>query len=135
MISAEWWESFQSPELNQVIQLGIKNNYSLQAMQETLNQAQDNYQHVGVRAFVQVSNVLHALQFDDQNIAAQKKAWDSAKASLKLARLGNDVGSSAELEILNAQRLYAQAKLGYVQAIAQRYRDTAQFYLVLGGAM
>ena len=93
-----------------------------------------NYQDVVVRAFVQVSNVLHALQFDDQNITAQKKAITSAEASLKLARLGNDVGSSAELEILNAQRLYAQAKLGYIQAIAQRYRDTAQLYLVLGNA-
>ena len=94
-----------------------------------------NYQEVVVRAFVQVSNVLHALQYDDQNIAAQKKALASAEASLKLARLGNDVGSSTELEILNAERLYADAKLGYDQAIAQQYQDVAQLYLALGGGV
>lgn len=94
-----------------------------------------NYQEVVVRAFVQVSNVLHALQYDDQNIVAQKKALASAEASLKLARLGKDVGSSAELEILNAQRLYSEAKLGFDQAVAQRYQDIAQLYLVLGGGV
>ncbi|MES2204272.1 MAG: efflux transporter outer membrane subunit [Pseudomonadota bacterium] len=94
-----------------------------------------NYQDVVVRAFVQVSNVLHALKYDDENIAAQKKAMASAEASLKLARLGNQVGSSTELEILNTQRLYAQAKIDYAQAIAQRYRDAAQLYLVLGGGV
>lgn len=94
-----------------------------------------NYQEVVVKAFVQVSNVLHALQYDQQNILAQQKALTSAKEALKLIRLGNEAGSTTQLEMVEAQRQYAQATLGYDQALAQRYRDTAQLYLALGGGM
>lgn len=105
------------------------------AAEHAYKSAYAHYQEVVVRAFVQVSNVLHALQYDDENIRAQKKALASAEASLKLAQLGNNIGSSAELETLNAQRLYTQAKSNYVRAISQRYQDTAQLYLVLGGGV
>jgi outer membrane protein TolC len=34
---------------------------------------------------------------------------------------------------LDAQRSYQQARLGYVRAVAQRYLDTVQLFLALGG--
>jgi outer membrane protein TolC len=37
------------------------------------------------------------------------------------------------LRVLDAQRSYQQARLGYVQTVAQRYLDTVQLFLALGG--
>jgi outer membrane protein TolC len=38
------------------------------------------------------------------------------------------------LQVLDAQRLYQQARLGYVRAVAQRYLDTVELFLALGGS-
>lgn len=92
-----------------------------------------NYQQVVIRAFTQVSDVLHALDHDDQAVLTQQNALTSARNALQLIQNGNRIGSSNELELLQAMRFYQQAKSGYIQAIAQRYQDTAQLYLTLGG--
>ncbi len=41
-ITAQWWTLFQSPQLNGLIELAIRNNPSLQAAQASLRQAQEN---------------------------------------------------------------------------------------------
>jgi outer membrane protein TolC len=38
------------------------------------------------------------------------------------------------LQVLDAERLYQNARLGYVRAQAQRYMDTVQLFLALGGS-
>jgi outer membrane protein TolC len=43
-------------------------------------------------------------------------------------------GNVGVLQVLDAERLYQQARLGYVRAEAQRYSDTAQLFLALGGS-
>ncbi|VEB34909.1 RND efflux system, outer membrane lipoprotein, NodT family [Legionella sainthelensi] len=58
---------------------------------------------------------------------------NTARNSLKLARISFNEGNVGVLEILNAERDYAQARLGYVRAQAQRYQDTVKLYLALGG--
>jgi hypothetical protein len=35
--------------------------------------------------------------------------------------------------LLDAQRQYQQAQLGYVRAEAQRYQDTVQLFVAMGG--
>ena len=40
---------------------------------------------------------------------------------------------AALLQVLDASRLYQRARLGYAQAEAQRYLDTAQLFLAMGG--
>ncbi|WP_277872256.1 TolC family protein [Legionella sainthelensi] len=50
-----------------------------------------------------------------------------------MARISFNEGNVGVLEILNAERDYAQARLGYVRAQAQRYQDTVKLYLALGG--
>ena len=37
------------------------------------------------------------------------------------------------LQVLDAERSYQQARLGYVRAVVQRYIDTVQLFLALGG--
>lgn len=92
-----------------------------------------NYQQVVLNAFVQVSDVLHALKHDAQAEQLQRKAVMTAGSSLTLARLSYSAGNVGILQVLDAERLYMQAQLGYVKAKAQRYQDSVQLYLVLGG--
>jgi len=47
--------------------------------------------------------------------------------------LGYNVGNAGILQVLDAERLLAQARLGYVRAKAQRYLDTTQLFLAVGG--
>ncbi len=57
----------------------------------------------------------------------------AAQSTLELARASYAEGNTGVLQVLDAERSYQQARLGYVRAIAQRYRDTVQLFLALGG--
>lgn len=93
-----------------------------------------DYEQAVLNAFGQVADVLTALDHDTEQLAAQQKALDTAAANLDLTRQSYQVGNSGILQVLDAERLYQQARLGYIRAQAQRYQDTAQLYLALGGA-
>jgi NodT family efflux transporter outer membrane factor (OMF) lipoprotein len=103
---------------------------ALDAMQAALA----HYQQTVLRSFGQVADVLTALDHDAEQLAAQKNALDSAEASLNLSRQSYSFGNSGVLQVLDAGRLYQQARLGYLRAQAQRYQDTVQLFLALGGS-
>jgi NodT family efflux transporter outer membrane factor (OMF) lipoprotein len=103
---------------------------ALDAMQAALA----SYQQTVLRSFGQVADVLTALDHDAEQLAAQKNALDSAEASLNLSRLSYGFGNTGVLQVLDAERLYQQARLGYLRAQAQRYQDTVQLFLALGGS-
>ena len=70
------------------------------------------------------------------NIAAglaQPLGTASVAESVRLQRISYTGGGSGILELLDAQRQYQQALLGYVQAEAQRYQDTIQLLVAMGG--
>ena len=91
------------------------------------------YRQTVLTAFGQVADVLNALAFDAELVSAQKNALDTSSNSLKLQRLSYESGKSDLLQLLNAQRAYQQAQLGYARAKAQRHQDTAQFFVAMGG--
>jgi NodT family efflux transporter outer membrane factor (OMF) lipoprotein len=91
------------------------------------------YQQTVLTAFGQVADVLRALGHDAELIGAQKTALDTSLASLKLQRLSYAAGKSDLLQLLDAERAYQQARLGYVRAQTQRYQDTAQLFIAMGG--
>lgn len=97
------------------------------------NAAYANYQEVVLNSFIQVANVLQALQSDAQREALEKTTLDTAQSSLRLSRISFQAGGANILQVLDAERLYALAQRNYVNAQAQRYQDTIQLYLVLGG--
>ena len=101
--------------------------------QDAARAALANYQQTVLQSFGQVADVLTALDHDGEQLAAQKNALDSADANLDLTRQSYAVGNVGVLQVLDAERLYQQARLGYVRAQAQRYQDTAQLFLALGG--
>lgn len=91
------------------------------------------YQQTVLQAFGQVADTLRALAHDAELVAAQHRALEISSAALKLQRVSYEVGKTNLLQLLDAERAYQQARLGYARAQAQRYQDTAQLFVAMGG--
>jgi NodT family efflux transporter outer membrane factor (OMF) lipoprotein len=91
------------------------------------------YQETVLEAFSQVADLLDALAHDAEQLDAQDQAQKAADANLSLTRAAYQEGNVGILRVLDAQRSYQQARLGFVQTMAQRYLDTVQLFLALGG--
>ncbi len=91
------------------------------------------YRQTVLAAFGQVTDTLRALGNDAELAAAEHQALDAARTSLKLQRVSYSVGRSNILQLLDAERAYQRARLGYARATAQRYADSAQLLVALGG--
>jgi len=88
-----------------------------------------------LQAFGQVADALNSLTNGALLLDAQRRALDAANATLDLTQESYQAGQTSVLQIVVAQRPHQQARLGYVRAKAQRYIDTAQLYVAIGGAM
>jgi NodT family efflux transporter outer membrane factor (OMF) lipoprotein len=93
-----------------------------------------NYQQTVLTAFGQVADSLEALDHDAEQLDAQAHAQSAARENVDLTRRSYNEGNVGVLQVLDAERLYQNARLGYVRAQAQRYMDTVQLFLALGGA-
>jgi NodT family efflux transporter outer membrane factor (OMF) lipoprotein len=91
------------------------------------------YRQTVLQAFGQVSDTLRALDHDAQLVEAERQALDVAEKSLELQRFSYTGGKTDILLLLDAQRSYEQARLGYTRAEAQRYLDSAQLFVAMGG--
>ena len=92
-----------------------------------------NYEQTVLEAFAQVADLLEGLDHDAEQLDAQDQAQQAAQSGLDLARISYKEGNAGVLEVLDAGRSYQRARLGYVRAVAQRYFDTVQLFLALGG--
>jgi NodT family efflux transporter outer membrane factor (OMF) lipoprotein len=92
-----------------------------------------DYQQTVLQAFGQVADILQALAHDANLLAAQRNALDMASESVRLQRINYGNGGIGILNLLDAQHQYQQALLGYVRAEAQRYQDTIQLLVAMGG--
>ena len=91
------------------------------------------YRQTLLLAFGQVADVLRALQHDGELLGAESAAVTASKASLELAQDAYAAGRGSLVQVLDAQRLYAQALLGYARAKGQRYLDTVLLFEAMGG--
>lgn len=103
------------------------------AAEDNFNSTRATYQQVVLQSFAQVADSLDALVHDTRLLAEQRAALESSRRSLDLTRRAYQGGDVALLQVLDASRLYQRARLGYAQAEAQRYADTAQLFLAMGG--
>ena len=92
-----------------------------------------DYQQTVLLSFGQVANVLQALTHDADLLASQQRALELASESARLQRINYGAGGVGLIDLLDAQRQYQQARLGYVQAQAQRYQDTVELLVAMGG--
>ena len=104
------------------------------AAMDALQATTANYQQTVLAAFGQVADSLEALDHDAEQLDAQAHAQSAARENVDLTRRSYNEGNVGVLQILDAERLYQNARLGYVRAQAQRYIDTVQLFLALGGA-
>jgi len=100
---------------------------------EAMHASAANYEQTVLEAFAQVADLLEALDHDAEQLDAQAQAQQTAQNSIDLARASYQEGNVGILQVLDAERLYEQARLGYVRAVVQRYSDTVQLFLALGG--
>ncbi|MET0658949.1 MAG: TolC family protein [Steroidobacteraceae bacterium] len=103
------------------------------ATEAALHASSTNYEQTVLEAFAQVADALEALQHDAAELDAQARAEKAAQSTVDLTQRSYKEGNVGILQVLDAERRYQQARLGYVRADAQRYTDTVQLYLGLGG--
>jgi NodT family efflux transporter outer membrane factor (OMF) lipoprotein len=92
-----------------------------------------DYQQTVLEAFGQVADVLKALEHDGNLLAAQQTALEMATQSVRLQRISYGSGGTGLLSLLDAQRQYQQARVGYVQAQTQRYQHSIELLVAMGG--
>jgi NodT family efflux transporter outer membrane factor (OMF) lipoprotein len=91
------------------------------------------YRGTVLNAFTNVANVLSALQRDAEALQVQLYAEQTAQQSLDITTERFQAGAIAFLSLLDAQRVYQQARILRVIAQANRYEDTVALFTALGG--
>jgi NodT family efflux transporter outer membrane factor (OMF) lipoprotein len=107
--------------------------YARKAAIDAYQAAQANYRQTVLGAFAQVGDSLKALEHDAQALQAQADAQHAAAETLKLVQINYRAGLVAYLDVWAADVQFHQASIGYLQALAQRYQDTAALFVALGG--
>jgi outer membrane protein TolC len=92
-----------------------------------------DYEQTTLKSFGQVADTLQALVHDAEQLRAQRRALDTASALLARQRIRYTAGEDTILLMLDAQRQQQRASLGLVRAEAERYRDTVQLFVAMGG--
>jgi NodT family efflux transporter outer membrane factor (OMF) lipoprotein len=95
--------------------------------------ADAQYRQTVLDALRQVADVLRGLDHDATLTQGEERAVASAQRSLDSARRSLSAGASGYTQVLDATRQYQEARIGYVRAVAQRYQDTAQLFVAMGG--
>ncbi|HEU4952264.1 MAG TPA: efflux transporter outer membrane subunit [Holophagaceae bacterium] len=103
------------------------------AAEAGLDAASADYRATVLNAFRNVSDTLNALQYDADALAAQAQAEQAAAKSLDLVKAQFRLGAASYLQLLDATRQWQEARIGYIQARANRLSDTAALYAALGG--
>ncbi len=100
---------------------------------ETYDGALASYRQTVLAAFTQVADTLQALEHDADTLEAEGRATDAASEALRLVRANSQAGIASDLQVLVAFVQYHQARIGEIQARAQRLQDTAALLIALGG--
>ncbi len=97
------------------------------------HQSLSNYRQTVLSGLVQVADLLRALEHDAPTVLAQSEGLQAAEGSLRLVQVNYEAGTVNYLQVLAANTQYYQARIGYLQALAQRLQDTAALFVALGG--
>ena len=107
--------------------------FQRQAAIESYNQFLANYRQIVLGAFAQVADTLRALEHDAETLHAQSQALVAAADALQLVQENYQAGLVNYVQVMIADGQYHQAKIAYLQAIAQRLQDTVALFVALGG--
>ncbi len=107
--------------------------YKRQAAVADLERADAQYRQTVLAALQEVADTLRALETDARELRAQVEAERAAAGAFDIAKKQFQVGGISYVAVLNAQRLYLEARQSRVQAQAARYSDSAALFQALGG--
>jgi NodT family efflux transporter outer membrane factor (OMF) lipoprotein len=107
--------------------------YKRRAAVADLERADAQYRQTVLAALQEVADTLRALEADARALRAQVDAERAAADALEIAKKQFQVGGISYVSVLNAQRLFLQARQSRVQAQAARYSDSAALLQALGG--
>ena len=105
----------------------------VRAARDAFKASAATYQGVVLEALGQVADDLWALQYDAQILTVDRHSMDVALEALKLQQQSYTVGTTTVLNLIAAERAYAQARLSYVSARVQQFTDSASLLTALGG--
>jgi NodT family efflux transporter outer membrane factor (OMF) lipoprotein len=91
------------------------------------------YRSVVLSALGQVADDLWALQYDAELLTVDRHSVDVASEALKLQQTSYQVGTTNVLNLIDAERTYAQARLSFATAEVQQFEDTAGLLVAIGG--
>jgi outer membrane protein TolC len=98
-----------------------------------LDQATAQYRGTVLSALQDVADTLRALQDDALTLQADAQAEAAARDSLEITRRQFQAGGTSYVNLLIAQRQYAQARLTRIQGEMARMTDSAALLQALGG--
>lgn len=108
-------------------------NHQRKAAVAARDAALATYRDTVLGAFQQVADTLRALEHDAEALHAQKEGVDSAEQALFLVQTNYRTGVANYLQVIIANQQYLQAKIAYLESVAQRLQDTVALYVALGG--
>ena len=97
------------------------------------DEAEAIYRKTVLTAFHDVSDVLHALDWDAQALKTEADAEQASAQQLTLLQKQLAAGDISELALLDATRSARRARVAVVTAQAARLTDTAALFQALGG--
>ena len=108
---------------------------SRHAAEDTYQAAFASYQQTVLTSFQQVADSLHGLGNAADAVTTERRALNSANEALRLTRIGYSTGSTTFTQVLDAQRLQQLAELSLVQAQTDRFIQTVNLFLAVGGGV
>ncbi|MFM0326542.1 efflux transporter outer membrane subunit [Caballeronia glebae] len=100
---------------------------------DAYDQARAAYEQVVLAAFEQVADTLRALENDAHALDADARALATSEEALRLLQADYEAGTVGYLSILVADGQRHQARIAWLQGVAQRLQDTVALFAALGG--
>jgi NodT family efflux transporter outer membrane factor (OMF) lipoprotein len=119
--------------LTQPLFHGGELRYKRRAAVADLEKADANYRQTVLSAMQEVADTLRALETDARALGAQVEAEKAASDAFEISKKQYKFGGVSYVTLLNAQRLFLEARQSRVQAQAARYSDSAALFQALGG--
>lgn len=107
--------------------------FKREAAMEGYRQSLADYRQTVLGALAQVADALRALEHDAEALQAQTQALAAAEEALRLIQANYRAGTVNYIQVLIANGQVLQARLGHIQAQAQRLQDTVALFVALGG--
>jgi len=103
------------------------------AAEAAYDQAIAQYRGTVLSAFQNVADTLHAIRCDADSLVTATTAEKSATKNYDIVKRQLELGDVNSIALLNAEQAYLQTRIAVIQALTNRYADTAALFQALGG--